>query len=260
MSFFQAVRCGLACSFLLATHSLSATPARADDFIQWQQSSISLLSGKGFTVVGDGISAVTLEHANTWKYGDFFGFLDVIKFHDGAGGTGWYGEVNPRFSLKKMGLISLPDDSIFQDLFIATTFERGKNEVESLLLGLGAKVKVPGFLFFNINAMARKNTSRGTGFDDFQVTMAWGKKFKIGQEDFRFDGFMDFVAGWGPRATNFHFTPQVKWDFGKLVGAKKGKFYVGTEIDIWTNKFGIKNSDAFKTNQIAASAMVQMFF
>lgn len=250
----------LSLMILACTLISPAQKAIADDFIQWQNSSISLLSGGNFKVNGNHLSVITLEHANRWKYGDFFGFIDLSMDHSNGATTGWYFELAPRFSLVKMGLLSLPKDGFLRDLNIATTFERGKNGVESLLLGLGSSLKVDGFTYVNFNVYARKDTSRGANFDDMHVTISWKRPFKVGGQDFVIDGFMDYVAGWGPQAANMHLVPQIKWDMGHLMGMDKGRAYLGTEVDIWTNKYGIPSSDTFKTNQLAASALLKVHF
>ncbi len=82
---------------------------------------------------------------------------------------------------------------------------------------------------------------------------------EIGQAKILIDGFFDFVAGYGPQAQNFHFSPQIKLDIGNFWG-KPGVLYAGVDIDYWTNKFGIQDSDAFDTDQFAASALVKFHF
>lgn len=240
---------------------LSPLAAQAQDLIQWTNTSISGLYGGGFKVTGNNQSTFTFEHANGWKYGDMFMFVDVAAQHDNPNAdTSWYGEFNPRFSLGKMGAFSMPESSVVSDFSIATSYERGKGGVESLLLGVGSDWKIPGFAFFNVNLYARKDTSKDAGFDDAQLTLVWNKPFTIGEENFVIDGFMDYVFGWGPQNSNVHFVPQIKWDIGKFFNLDAQRLYFGTEVDIWTNKFGIDSSTAFKTNQFAVNALVKFHF
>ena len=124
---------------------------------------------------------------------------------------------------------------------------------------MAVDLNIPGFRFFKTNLYARKDTSRGAGFDDMQVTLSWSRPFEIGREKFVIDGFVDYVVGWGPQATLVHFVPQVKWDLGQHIG-RPGKVYFGTEIDIWKNQFGIKDSPAFTTDQIAINAILKVHF
>ena len=246
--------------FFIAS-STFGTAMAADSPLLWTNNSISLLQGTNFKVTGDEASTLTIEHASGWSFGDLFMFFDVTDFKDNPNDkTGWYGEISPRFSLNKLGLVSLENDSFISDVSISINYERGKNGVEAMLLGGGIDFKIPNFTFVKLNIYARKDTGLGAGFDDAQITLAWNKPFTVGNQKFLIDGFMDYIIGWGPKSANVHFVPQVKWDMGNAFGAKPDKFYFGAEIDYWSNKFGIESTTGFKTNQLAISALLKAHF
>src|SRR6187402_821625 len=69
---------------------------------------------------------ITLEHANGWKYGDNFFFVDITNPNrDGeATGTSTYSEISPRLSFGKSSGADL-SLGIFTDLLLATTLETG---------------------------------------------------------------------------------------------------------------------------------------
>ncbi|WCL55201.1 outer membrane protein OmpK [Gimibacter soli] len=248
-----------ALAMLLCTFSVAAEAG--DKLVQWTDTSLTALFGTNFKVTGDDATTLTFEHASGWSFGDLFMFVDVTDYHDNpVRGGSWYGEFSPRFSLKKVGLINLPDDGFLKDLTIATTWEKGKNGVEALLIGPGTSLAVPGFAFFQVNVYARKDTGKGAGFEDAQVTVSWRKRFSIGQQEFVIDGFADYVMGWGPQAANLHLVPQVKWDMGKAMGLGDHRLYLGSEIDIWTNKFGIPDSGAFPTDQLGLNLILKAHF
>lgn len=248
-------------ALMLALNIFSAPSLSDDSPIIWSDTSLSLLHGTNFKVTSDDATTITFEHASGWTFGDLFMFAERSEFHDNPTvKSSWYGEFAPRFSLNKMGLFNLKEGGILKDLSIATNYERGKDGVESLLLGAGTSLNVKGFNFVDINLYARKDTGLGAGFDDAQVTLVWSKSFNIAKEIIVVDGFVDWVVGWGPQESSFHLVPQIKWDIGRKFGAAPGKIYFGSEIDIWTNKFGIGNSDAFHTNQFAINALLQAHF
>jgi nucleoside-specific outer membrane channel protein Tsx len=229
----------------------------AEDFFQFSDTSISALTGWGYGLKGDHVSALTLENANIWKGGDFYGFVDYRFQHDHPSNSrSWYGELSPRFSLSKIAGLDFGDHFV-KDLLIATTWERGEGGNESFLMGAGVNLDIPGFTFFKTNLYARKDKSLGAGFDDMQFTFAWHYPFSIGRYKFVTNGISDYVFGWGPRARNLHFVPQVRMDVGDLSG-KPGKVYLGLEFDYWKNQFGIQNSPQLDTNQFGVSILLRV--
>lgn len=245
----------------IALCAFSTTASMANDVLLFSDNSLSVLQGGNFKVTGDKAAAYTFEHASGWSFGNLFMFFDYLDYYDNPNqGSSWYGEISPNLSLVKTGLLSISEDSLFGDFSIAGNYERGRGGTEALLLGLGTSLKLEGFSFFNINLYARKDTSLGAGFEDLQATVSWRRPFTIGNQNFVIDGFSDYVFGWGPKNANWHFVPQIKWDLGKAINVRPGKLWLGTEVDLWTNKFGLKNSDAFKTNQLAASFILKVHF
>ncbi len=240
----------------LAVLQLS-TAARAKDFFQFSDTSVSVLTGWGYELPGDHLSAFTLENSNGWIGGDFYGFVDVRKQHDHPVNTNtWYGELSPRFSLVKMADLALRGGFV-KDLLIATTWERGEDGNESYLIGAGVSVDIPSFRFFKANLYARKDKSRGAGFDDMQFTFAWRYPFQLGNYQLVTGGTSDFVFGWGPRERNLHIVPQLLLDVGEMHG-KPGKYYLGLEFDYWINQFGVPNSPALDTNQLGGSLIFRV--
>jgi nucleoside-specific outer membrane channel protein Tsx len=85
---------------MLAGSMLAGGQAMAGDLLQWQTNSLTYLYGKDFQVNPRIQQTVTFEHADGWKYGDNFFFIDKI-FYNGkedafAGKNTHYGELSPR--------------------------------------------------------------------------------------------------------------------------------------------------------------------
>ena len=83
-------------SLMLAGSMLGGAPAVAGDLLQWQTNSLTYLYGKDFQVNPKIQQTLTFEHADSWKYGDNFFFLDRIFYNgkeDGnVGPNTYYGE------------------------------------------------------------------------------------------------------------------------------------------------------------------------
>jgi len=268
---------------VLAAQTPDASAAEDKKLLLWMDNSYSMLYGTGFEIDGeDQWDPLLLEHVSGWAFGDFYTFIEYTQFKNPTGddNTSWYGEISPRLSLgkalgKDMSFSIFGDNIVvWKDTLFAITYERGRNSdvTESLLLGIGFDMDLSVFGIvgdrfenFQINFYARNELNDGAGddpdrgFKDLQITVVAAYPFQIGRAKFLIDGFIDFVAGFGPQAQNFHFSPQIKLDIGNFWG-KPGVFYTGVDIDYWTNKYGIEDSAAFNTDQLAVSVLVKFHF
>jgi len=274
----------LSCISLISLlFSMSVIAEEQDDkWLNWQDTSITGLYGGGFEVDPSDQATITLEHASDWSIGDLFMFMDGTKFsHGDRNGNGdkeqWYGEATARLSFGKLTdtdfnfSIFQQDLVIFKDILFATNYERGRDQdaTESILLGVGFDFDLSAFdmigldklRYFQFNVYARNDFhSDDAGFEDYQITVVTAVPFQIGKAKFLADGYFDYVFGAGPQHSNFHFNPQIKFDLGDFYGSQSDKLFVGVEIDYWTNKYGIKDSSAFETDQFAASGIIKYHF
>ena len=62
---------------LLSGGLLAASQAMAGDLLLWQTNSLSYLYGKDFVVNPRIQQTITFEHADRWKYGDNFLFVEI---------------------------------------------------------------------------------------------------------------------------------------------------------------------------------------
>ena len=253
---------------LLAAGLLTASAASADDLLQWQNNSLTYLWGKNFKVNPGTQQTVTFEHADGWKYGDTFFFLDRI-FYQGAkdannGPNTYYGEFTPRLSFGKIFDQDLSFGPV-KDVLLALTYEFGEGDTEAYLIGPGFDLNVPGFDYFQLNFYHRTTDGSRPGDHVWQITPVWAYTLPLGNSNVLIDGYMDWVVDndvnrRGTYQANLHFNPQVKYDLGKALHLGEKQLYVGIEYDYWKNKYGIKNSDAFTTNQNTASFLVKVHF
>jgi nucleoside-specific outer membrane channel protein Tsx len=254
--------------------TVAASTAFAGDFIQWTDTSLTGLYGTGFEIDPEDQITLTIEHANGWKWGDFFWFNDFIYFNgDDAGVNGaqgsstYYGEISPRVSFGKM--LNKDLSVLFiKDWLIAGCYEYGEDEfgedfgIQNYLIGGGVDLDVPGFDFVQLNVYQRiPDTGEG---ETIQITPVWKITFPMGKSSFICDGFIDWVVNSdGGYSENLHIVPQLKVDLGAFMGMKKGALLAGAELDYWKNKYGIEDgTDPFvpDTDQFAYSGIVQYHF
>lgn len=254
---------------LLALTALTSVVAYGGDFIQWTDTSLTGLYGTGFEVDPEDQTTLTIEHANGWKYGDFFWFNDFIYYNgDKAGANGnssYYGEVAPRFSFNKMLNKDL-SMAFIKDWSIATCYEYGEFAgddfgLQNGLIGLGVDLDVPGFVFVQLNVYQRFGID-GPGGETVQITPVWKYSTPVGKSSFICDGFIDWVINSdGGYEKNLHICPQFKFDIGALFDMKEGSLLAGAEYDYWKNKYGIKDGNfGLDTTQHAISGIVQYHF
>lgn len=220
----------------------SAWPAGAAD---WSATNVQLLNGTryadDFGIDDKGKAIFTFEHADGWKYGDNFFFLDVSN--PGTNGTSEYAEFSPRFSFGKIATTDL-SFGVVKDVLLAATWEKGGG-VRAYLVGPGIALGLPKFAFADLNIYARKSERDFAPVDTdlgWQVTIDWLLPFSIGPVKMAFEGFADYAGGESggsvPKEDNLITAPRLLMDVGALFGAA-GKVQAGVEYQIWRNKFGI---------------------
>ena len=255
-------------SLLLGSSLLATLPSHAGEWLQWHGESLTYLYGKDFKVNPDIQQTITFEHANKWKYGDTFMFVDKIFYNGKAdaskGVTTYYGEFSPRLSFGKIFDQKLAFGPI-KDVLLAMTYERGEGDNEAYLIGPGFDLNIPGFNYFTLNFYVRNTEGSRPGDNVWQITPGWSYTIPVGRSDILIDGYMDWVPDndqtrRGTYHANLHFNPQIKYDLGKALHLGEKQLYVGVEYDYWKNKYGIKDSDAFTTDQNTMSFLVKVHF
>lgn len=253
---------------MLAGCLLAGSQAMAGEWVHWQDNSLTYLYGKDFTVNPPTQQTVTFEHADGWKYGDNFLFVDKI-FYNGdkdflVGDNTYYGEVSPRLSMGKIFDRKFEFGPI-KDVLLAMTYEFGEGDVDSYLIGPGFDLAIPGFDYFQLNFYQRTSDGDRPGDDVWQITPVWSYTIPVGRSDIKIDGFMDWVVdndknARGTYHSNLHFNPQIKYDLGKALRWGEKQLYVGIEYDYWKDKYGIEDSPSFDTDQNTASLLVKVHF
>lgn len=225
----------------------------------WQSNNIYLLHGTGFEVDSDEQTTITLEHISEWSIGDLFFFTDLTKYRGSEQGDSVYGEFSPRLSLRKISLASFNLGPV-NDLLITSTLEFGKGDVENFLIGPAVDLKLPGFDYFSLNIYQRLTKNSRDG-ETIQITPVWGMSHVLWGSKLIFEGFIDWnINSDGNYHSNLHFNPRLKYDLDTLLKLKTGSALFGLEYSYWKNKYGIKSSSPFDSNQSAISLILNYKF
>lgn len=238
------------CGLAVAAGSTLAEAATPD----WRDDSLTYVVGGEFRVDPATRQTLTFEHASGWRFGDLFLFVDGTRYNGGHGGA-WYAEVSPRFSYGKLAGDGVRA-GLVKDVLLATTLELGRGDIETLLAGPALDLAIPGFDFFQLNVY-RRFPLHGQDGATIQVTPVWA----VTRGRWRFDGFIDWnIDSDAGYASNWHVNPQLKYDLGQHLGLADRALQVGLEYSYWKNKYGIRDSPAFRTNQSALSVIMQAHF
>jgi nucleoside-specific outer membrane channel protein Tsx len=285
-------------SLMLATGLALSGQAMAGDLLKFQDNSLTYLNGDNFNEMNfndeeqRSQSTYSFEHASGWVWGDVFMFVDYINA-DNTQYTGnnvismdvdkkssmYYMEINPRVSGSWLTGQSLAFGPV-KDVLAAFVYEKGNGGpgTENYLYGVGVDWDVPGFaffqtnlysvkinnnVFFDYNAGTENAGSAGNGKAE-QLTIAAMYPFAIGTQDFVIDGYADWRSPSKEANTQSSLgsSIQVKWDAGKQLFGEGRKLYVGTELNMWNNKYGVKPIDGSDNgfDQVAVQAIVKYHF
>ncbi|ENX19463.1 outer membrane protein OmpK [Acinetobacter vivianii] len=218
---------------------LVSTAAFAQAKPIWQDFSLTGLYGENYEVVDEKQTTLTVEYAAKVKYADVFFFMDRMRGNEDHKVT--YFELSPRFSLGEISGQKLAFGPI-KDVLISTTWESNNDDFSSFdnfLYGVGFDLAVPYFQYANVNFYRANNENTS---DDYQMTIAYALPFKVSNEDFLVDGFLDWSTGEKDHASELNWTTQYKWNVGKHISPDT-RLYLGVEHSVWNNKFGMKNRD-----------------
>lgn len=221
---------------------------------EWTSSNIQLLYGGDFIFSEEGRTTVTVEHADGWKYGTNFFFVDM--FHNN--GFEVYAEVYSYLSLKKISGVDVSVGPV-KDVSLAgginISNRPAENNFQAYLVGVSFDLANQYFDYLQLDVMAYKDDSVHSW--GVQVTPVWSLPFALGPTKFKFRGFIDIKDGKTNAPRNFTMLaqPQLLLDVGDLAGWKSDTLYIGTEYSYWLNKFGVEGA-----NESAWQGMLIGFF
>ena len=206
----------------------------------FMEHSVSYLYANTFKVGERDREIISFDHFSKWQWGEVYAFLDYTYFDEDDDEA--YFEIKPKISLSYLFDKKLEAGPV-KDVFWANEFNYSNlGGAEVYLTGLGVKLDVPGFKWWNMNLYFREDV-KVNGRGTYQFSTDWCIPISISDKiKFEFKGFADFAGTSGNSRHNILFSPQFLLDVGNIYG-KPGSFYAGTEFIYWQNKFGIEGVD-----------------
>lgn len=244
---------------LLAQSATGQEEEKPPSFFQWQTNEVHFQYGSDFERAFTPDNAqqdafiFTLQHADGWKYGDNFFFIDFTDAED----TGFdiYGEFYANFSLGKITDSDVTFGPV-KDVGVLAGVNYSKDaKVFKFLPGVRLSWGLPQFGFLNTDITAYIDGSGGVDdggapaeTDSFMVDVNWALPFSIGSQDFSIEGHVEYIDGrrnefGGDVSWHVLGQPQFRYDLGKSLLGKPGRLFAGIEYQFWINKLGERNTD-----------------
>lgn len=225
-----------------------AAPPTDRKLLQWSMFDFQGLYGRNWKLGPASKDILTLEHADGWSLGDNYLFIDVAHIaRQENNDTSIYGEWQPRLSLSKILGKDLSEGPI-ADILETNRLAFG-NGFLAVLNGLAIDLNIPGFAFFHQHAFVR-NDVHLPGVT-WQLTTEWSIPIQIKTVRFVQGGFVHFIGPEGGTHFNIITQPQLLLDIGKFAHYVD-QVFVGTEVDLRYNEFGIKGQ-----NEVVPQAMLE---
>lgn len=247
-------------SVVMLIEIVISTPVRSEIF-DWATTELHYQYGNidtpGFTGGGDEFTHIfTIQHADGWKYGDNFFFVDFLNDskRDNFNDSDFYGELYSYLSFNKISGRSFKFGPI-KDFGLILGLNIADNpKVIKYLPGFRLSWDVPGFRFLNTIFTAYLDRSSGVDSggapeqnDSFMIDVSWAYPIDIGSHSFSIEGHMEYIGEreneFGDRVSEWLFgQPQFRYDLGKSLFNKANRLFIGTEWQFWINKLGDNNT------------------
>ena len=226
----------IAASALLIGLAGAATSVQAS---VWSSTKVEGLYGQDFARGIDGAdkdeATFTIANATGFTWGDTYFFADVTNINDSDDTSGTHLEFGPRYRFFK------PEgDSVIKGVFGIVQADMTSNKFTTKIVKMGGASldwNVPGFKFVKTHLQYRDDPTKDGS--SVQFNLVWHKSFTISDENFSFEGFLDWTSGEGDgfgSESNLLMQPQLLWHANK-------SFAVGVEYQYWKNRLGIDGRD-----------------
>jgi len=235
---------------LLGCMSLASQSLQAE--VLWQDFSVSYLNGSNYRIDDSNLQILTFEHVAGTSWGDSFLFIDHLRGDNGSRNN--YAEWSPRISFSKLSGNSV-QLGLIKDLLFTSTVEMSSLQT-NFLYGIAADLAVPGFNYLNLNFYRRNNDKVA---DNWQLTTTWAVPLTLGKQQFLLDGFIDWSSASADQSASLNATSQFKWALHPLLGLKN-KLYLGVEYVYWRNKYGIADSQQFRSHESNLNLLIKGHF
>ena len=214
-------------------------------FLEWSTWDVQYLYGFNWNLGNNPFDTITFEHADSWRYGDNYFFLDVYNVTENVrsgAATYLYGEWHPRFSLSKLSGVDF-SWGLLRDVLLANELNFSDvNHFFSHCHGVGLSLALPGFSFANVNVFARDD--RHQPGVTWQIKLDWLIPFRVQRLSLSYGGYIGFAGAEGPLSSYIIAETQLLLDVGEFF-QYRNRLFVGVEFKCWRNEFGIPSQTEY---------------
>ena len=242
-----AVLAGLALPLTAGAQGFSRTEFQYQGGSAWVEGS---RSPPGFQHV------FTLQHASAWSHGSNFFFVDLSCCDDPVSNRDAYLEW---YSYLSLGALSGRDLSFgpVRNISLTGGINWGAQaRLARFTPGIQLALDLPGFAFANLDFVYLVDVGAGlkgggTPKADpiFGVDFSWAYPFRIGEGSFSIEGHGEWQSATdnevGPQPYQVLLQPQIRYDFGKAMWGADNRLLIGTELQVWINKFAVEGANEF---------------
>ena len=198
---------------------------------------------------------ITFQHASGWNLGENFFFVDMACC-SGAG------DANREIYMEWYPFLSL---GAITGKEIAWGPVRGvgplgginwgaQGKLLKIAPGFRLQLDLPGFAFANLDYLYLVDRSAGLAEggapqsdNSHLIDFNWALPFDIGGGAFSLEGHAEWQSKRNTEVGHAPYwilmQPQLRLDVGKALAGNPGRFFAGTELHIWINKFGFEDAD-----------------
>jgi nucleoside-specific outer membrane channel protein Tsx len=210
--------------------------------LEWSTSNIQYLYGFNWNVGKDVVDTFTIEHANRWRYGDNYFFMDVQNIVEQEPGSRftYYSEFHPRFSLNRIFGLKLAAGPV-TDVLISSEFDFADSYF-AYSAGLGVSLEIPNFSFANANVTVQDNIN----VDDitWHLEFDWELPFYVFDLPFVYGGYIDIIGPEGTNADAVFTDHQLLLDVGHWL-EHKSQIFVGVEFRHIHNRYYVQGANEY---------------
>ncbi|TWX71176.1 outer membrane protein OmpK [Colwellia sp. C1TZA3] len=205
----------------------------------WSSTKVEGLYGqdyaRGFNGADKDEAIFTFANATGFTWGDTYLFVDVTNINHADDTSGTHLEFGPRYRFFKP-----ENNSVVKGVYGIVQADMTSNRFTTKIVKMaGASLdwNIPGFKFVKTHVQYRNDpTKEGSSV---QFNLVWNKSFTISDQNFSFEGFLDWTSGEGEgfgSESNVLVQPQLLWHANKSLA-------VGVEYQYWKNRLGIEGRD-----------------
>ncbi|AOM42581.1 outer membrane protein OmpK [Xenorhabdus hominickii] len=240
---------------------LFSTPAQADGFVNFQSIDTSLYFQFENKVAPQKTVSPIIEAFGDYKIGDMYVYSiwqNSLQSDYPDDKSTYYYKFVPRLSASKITGYDFSYGPL-KDVLFAQWIAKTKNVKKyDYFPGISLDWQVDGFSWLR-TIFYFENNAKGN-WDDQRIHIDYGIPFSNRLGDFRVVGTFDYTLGLGDNPEMIEFKPELHYDLGKKLGYQSGHLWAGVVVNPVKNKYKIKDTPYFRTNQFSYGMFIRYSF